>query len=79
MLPIMFQVNWSSVKDKKRKTDFQDGGHSGHLRFPIGTILAIFYLQSTLVLPTKSQQLAFRTGEAKIDLSDGGYGGHLGF
>ena len=40
------------VQEKKRKIDFQDGGH---LVFPIGTILAIFDLQITLMLPTKYQ------------------------
>ena len=30
-----------SVQEKKQKIDFQDGGHRG---FPIGKILAIFYL-----------------------------------
>ena len=30
-----------SVQEKKRKIDFQDGGHLG---FPIGTILAMFDL-----------------------------------
>ena len=39
-----------SVQEKKRKIDFQDGGHLG---FPIGTILATFDLQVTLMLPTK--------------------------
>ena len=33
-----------SVQEKKRKIDFQVGGHGGHLRFPIGTILAFFDL-----------------------------------
>ena len=33
--------------------DFQDGGHGGHLGFLIRTILAIFDLQVTLMLPTK--------------------------
>ena len=42
-----------SVKEKKRKIDCQDGGHGGHLGFPISTILAIFDLQVTLMLPTK--------------------------
>ena len=28
---------------KKRKIDLQDGGHGGHLVFPIGTILAFFF------------------------------------
>ena len=36
-----------------RKIDFQDGGHGGRLGFPIGTILAIFALQVTLMLPSK--------------------------
>ena len=31
-----------SVQEKKRKIDFQEGGHGGQLGFPIGTILAIF-------------------------------------
>ena len=44
-----------SVQEKKRKIDFQDGGNGGHLGFPIGTILAIFDLQVTPMLPTKYQ------------------------
>ena len=36
-----------------RKIDFQDGCHGGHLGFLIGTILAIFDLQVTLMLPSK--------------------------
>ena len=43
-----------SVQEKKRKIDFQDGGHGRHLGFPIGTILAIFDLQVTPMLATKS-------------------------
>ena len=42
-----------SVQEKKRKIDFQDGGHGGHLGFLIGTILAIFDLQVILMLPSK--------------------------
>ena len=41
-----------SVHEKKRKIDIQDGCHGGHLVFLIGTILAIFDLQVTLMLPT---------------------------
>ena len=37
------------------KTDFKDGGHGGHLGFPIETIFAIFDVQVTLMLPTKFQ------------------------
>ena len=38
-----------SVQKKKRKIDFKDGGHLG---FRIGTILAIFDLQVTPMLPS---------------------------
>ena len=38
------------VQEKKRKIDFQDGGHLG---FPIGTTLAVFDLQVTPMLPSK--------------------------
>ena len=53
MLPSKFGAIGLSVREKKRKIDFQDGGHGGYLGFPIGTILAIFDLQVTLMLPTK--------------------------
>ena len=38
------------VQKKKRKIDFQDGPNGGHLGFSIGTILAIFDQQVTLML-----------------------------
>ena len=53
MLPTMFGVNWLWVQEKKRKIDFQDGCHGGHLGFPIGMILANFDLQVTPMLPSK--------------------------
>ena len=53
MLPTKFQSVGVLVQEKKRKIDFQDGRHSGHLRFPIRRILAVFDLQVTLMLPTK--------------------------
>ena len=46
------------VQEKKRKTDFQDG-NTAKYGFRIGTNLAIFDLQVTLQLPTKSSQWAF--------------------
>ena len=53
-----------SVQEKKWKIDFQDGPHGGYLRFPIGTTLAIFDLQVTLMLPTKFQvKWPFGSGE----------------
>ena len=50
MLPTSFESFGISVQEKKRTIDFQDGGHLG---FPIGTILAIFDLQVTPLVPTK--------------------------
>ena len=47
-----FKTNGLSFQEKKRKIDFQDGSHLG---FPIRTILAIFYLQVTRMLPSKFQ------------------------
>ena len=46
MIPTKFQVNWlfGSEEAKKKKKIFG---------FPIGTILAIFDLQVTPMLPTK--------------------------
>ena len=52
------------VQEKKQKIDFQDGGHGGHLGFPIGTILSIFDLQLTLILPSKfGVKWPFSSGE----------------
>ena len=45
MLPIKFQDNRSFVSGEEAKIDFPDGGHLG---FPVGTILAMFYQQVTL-------------------------------
>ena len=53
MLPSKFGVNWPFGSREEAKNNFQDGGHGGHLGFPIGMILAIFDLQVTLILPTK--------------------------
>ena len=48
-----FESNGFSVQKKKRKIYFQDGGHGGHLRFPVERILATFNLQVIPMLPTK--------------------------
>ena len=47
-----FESTGLSVQEKKRKIDFQDGCHGGHLGYRIGTILAIFDLQVTPMSPT---------------------------
>ena len=41
------------VQKKKRKIYYQDGGHGGLLKFPIGLILAMFDQQVVPILPTK--------------------------
>ena len=64
-----------SVQEKKRKIDFQDGGHLG---FPISTILATFDLQVTLMVPSKFS-LSVQEKKRKIDFQDGGHGDHFGF
>ena len=48
-----FESTGLSVQKKKRKIDFQDGCHGGHLGYPIGMILAIFHLQVTSMSPNK--------------------------
>ena len=69
-----------SVQEKKQKIDFQDGGHGGHLGFPIGMILAIFDLQVTQVLPSEfGVNWPYGSGkEAKIDFQDGCHGFPIG-
>ena len=64
MLLTKLQVNWRFCSGEEAKKDFQDGGCGGHLGFPIKTILAIFDLQVTLMLPTKFQvNWRFGSGE----------------
>ena len=63
MLPTKFGVNWPFTSGEEAENrfsrwlpwwqDFQDGCHGGNLGFTIGTILAIFDLQVTLMLPSK--------------------------
>ena len=53
MLPTKFGVNWLLGLGVEAKNRLKDGCHGGHLGFPIGTILAIFDLQVTLMLPSK--------------------------
>ena len=43
------------VQEQKFKIDFQNGSHVGRIRFPIWTLLAIFDLQVTSILPMKFQ------------------------
>ena len=48
------------VQEQKFKIDFQDGGHGGHLGFPIKTILVYFLFKSHLYTSNEvSSQLAF--------------------
>ena len=64
MLPSKFGVNWPFISGEEAKNRFQDGHHGNHLGFPIGTILAIFYLQFTPMLPSKFEvNWPFGSGE----------------
>ena len=54
-----------SVHWKKRKIDFQDGGHSSHLGFPTEIILAIFDLQVAQIFPNKFQSNCLLVQEKK--------------
>ena len=65
-----------SVQEKKGKIDFQDGCHGGHLGFPIGTILAIFDLQVTPMLPSSLESIGLSVQEKKRKID---FDGHLGF
>ena len=47
-----FESAGRSVQEKKFKIYFQDGSQDGHLGCRIGTILASFDLQVTLIFPT---------------------------
>ena len=69
-----------SIQEKKL-TGFQDGNCGGHLVFLIGAILAIFYLQVTLMILIKFQVnwTFVREKKKKLDVQDGYHGGHLGF
>ena len=53
MLPTKFESIVLLVQEKKQYIDFQDGHHGGNLGFPIGKILAFFYLQITPKLPSQ--------------------------
>ena len=83
MLPTKFQVNWPSVSGGEVKNIFSRWPPC-HLGFSIGTILSIFDLQVTPMLPTKFQVcwsigLSVQEKEQKIDFQDGCHGRHLGF
>ena len=70
MLHIKFQNKWPSIQEKKRKIDFQDGGHGGHLVFPIPRCFLPSFMSIGRLFQEKKQN---------IDFQDGSYGGHLGF
>ena len=61
--------------------NFQDGGHGGHLGFPINMILANFDPEVILLLQSKFQLISTKGlgTVAKMDFQDGGRSGHLGF
>ena len=82
MFSTKIQVNWPFGSGEEANNRFQDGGHSVHLWFPIGPILAIvFDIQVTPMFPTKFQ-VKLPLGKAKkrkVHFHDGRQGGHFGF
>ena len=78
-----FKSTGLSVLEKWFKTDFQDGGHGGHLGFWIWTILVLFDLQykwpQYFLASLESVRLSVQEKKFKIDFQDGRHGGHLGF
>ena len=62
------------------KTDFQDGRHGSHLRFPIETIFLflICKLPRYFLLNFASIVLSVKE-KFKIDFQENHHGGHLGF
>ena len=73
MHPTKFQVNWPLGSGEEAKNRFSRWLPWSLIGFPIGTILAIFDLQVTLMPPTKFQvNWPFISGEEwKIDFQDG--------
>ena len=71
-VPSQLAFGFRRKSEKKKKNS--SCHHGGHLGFPISRILAIFDLQVTLILPTKSEvSWPFGSGiEGKIDFQDGG-------
>ena len=70
MLPTMFGVNWLLGSGEEAKNRFSRWCYGGHLGFTIGTILAIFDLQVTLMLRASLESWPFGSGEeAKIRFS----------
>ena len=55
ILTIKFRVNQPFGSGDKFKVDFQDGCCGSHLQILIETILVIFRLQVTMILPTNFQ------------------------
>ena len=82
MLPIKFPVSWPFIQDRKFKMDFQYGCFGYHPGFPIGTILVLFYLQVTPILPIKFWvSWHYHSGEVqnRSQVQVGHYGGQPRF
>ena len=47
ILSTKFRDKCLSVQSKKSILDFQDGDRVGHLRFPIGTVLLVFFINKS--------------------------------
>ena len=61
-----FKLTGLSVQEKKQKIKFQGGSYGGHIGFLIGQF-QLFYLQVTLMLPSKFQaNWPFESGEEAL-------------
>ena len=82
-LPRYFLPSFESfgllIQEKKRKIDFQDGGHGSHLGFPIGTILdiLIYKLPQYVIASFESVGFSVQGKKRIINFQDGSHGGHL--
>ena len=63
-----------------RKIDCQDGGHGGHLRFPIGTILIFLICKSPQCFLPGFKSIGYLVQEKnrKIDFQDSRHGFPIG-
>ena len=80
-LPRYFLPNFVSVGISFRRGSAKILFQCGHLGFPIGKILAIFfYLQVLPIFPTRSKvKRPFNSEEAHKRFQDGRHGGYIGF
>ena len=80
ILPTEFRVSWPFGSGEEDINKFSNGRRSSNLGFQIGTGLASFDLQVTIILPTSFESVGISVQETKgkICFQDGRHGDHLG-